>query len=305
MPANIAQILKQLIAVKNAYPANENASAGRYGYVLDDARRNLFELVEAILEADDEVLLAIKETIGHWARGDFLQLSGSITHASTIPTHQGEIGRILIRRSATEDYLPARGRRPAQEIERYRANTGAYPNNAYGATRHTTLGSPLAGFYDVSEEQLLFYAGEDAKIELINTSRQARTVTDAGITSGADILSFASANSSDIGAIAVVEGAGVDGVDFASEIRSVAAPNATLADAAGTTVSNAYALIARCQSPADYQSAVLVKAASKVVKEGDSPSLATYFTQQSDKMEMLIRQNKQILPDVVMEEKAA
>jgi hypothetical protein len=306
MAASITQIVKQVIAVKNSYAVNANASQGSYGFLIDDARRNLFEIVEAVSEADDEVVLAIKETFGHWARPDYMDVSASIAHGGEIPAHQGEIGKILIQRWASQPYLTPRGKRTATEIERIRNNTGTYPNNAYGSTTHTDADSPLAGLYNLSEEDLLFYTGLDAKVEIANTTRAQRTVTDAGITSTLKVLGSTTAAfvAADIGSIVVIKGAGVDGVDLASEIKTVAAPNATLIDAAGTTVSNAFALIARCQSPADYQSGVLAKALSKVIKEGDSAGLASYFQSQGDRVEPMIRANKRLMPDVAMAETA-
>jgi hypothetical protein len=307
MPASIVQIVKQLIAIKNAYAVNANASQGSYGFLLDDARRNLFEIVETVLEADDEVVLAIKETVGHWARADYMDLSASITHGGEIPAHQGEIGKVLIQRSTGQPYLAPRGRRTAAEIERIRANTGTYPNNAYGSTAHTAAGSPLSGLYDLSEEQLLFYTGLDAKVEIASSVRAQRSITDAGINSASKILNSSAAQFSapDRGSIVVISGAGVGGVDFASEIGNVTSLTASLLDAAGTTVTNAYALIARCLSPADYQPAVLAKAAAKLVKEGDSSGMAADFRGQAQIVEQMIRQNKRLMPDLVMGEKVA
>jgi hypothetical protein len=298
---NIVQAVKQVLSVKNA------GVAGQYGFVLSDSRRNLYEAVEAVLEADDEIVLAIKETFDHWARPDLLADSVEIPHGSRIPQHQGEIGKVLIQRSSSAAFLPARGRRQASEIERLRANTGTYPNDVYGKSVHTQAGSPLSGFYDLSEEQLLFYTGYSAKVEIANTSRLSRTTTDAGINATAKLLSSSAAvfASADIGSIALIGGAGVGGVDFASEIRAVAAPNATLADAASTTVSNATLLIARCQSPADYQSAVVGKAIAKMFKEGDDATLWTFHLRQAEAFDAMVRRNQRLLPDVVAMEKAA
>lgn len=307
MSASIVQIVRQIIAAKNANAAHASASAGLYGFVLNDSRRTLWETVEAVLEADDETVLDILETVGHWARADYLADSNPIIHGEEIPTHQGEIGKVLIQRANGEPFRASRGKRTAAEIERYRANTGTYPTNIYGASAHTDTGSPLSGFYDISEEDLLFYTGYSAKVEVANVSRSLKTLTDGAInvSVNAKSLTSTSIDSSDAGALAVVMGAGASGVDFASEVRAASVGVATLADAASTTVSNATLWIAKCQSPAVYQSLVRIRAQKKLHKEGDDPTLLAIWEKQAEVLEQRVRQNARRLPDVVAMEKAA
>jgi hypothetical protein len=307
MPASIVQAVKQLIAVKNAYAANASATAGQYSFLLNDSRRSLWEFVEAALEADEEIVTAIDETVGHWARPDYLAESDEIAHGSEIPTHVGEVGKVLIQRAAGEDFLPARGKRSAAEIERYRANTGTYPNDVYGKTVHTAAGSPLAGYYDISEEDVLFYTGLSAKVRLANYVRSLRVTLDAVTAGGTKGLEspLGGFSSADNGSLAVVAGAGVGGVDFASEILSGAGTSAILADVVPATVSAATLWVARLQSPAAYLPLVVRLALPKLYKEGDSEGLQSSHIAQAADVIPMVRRNARIVPDVVMGEKAA
>jgi hypothetical protein len=303
MPASIVSAVKQLVAARNANAANSAQTAGLYGFVLNDARRSLWEFAEAALEADGEIVTAILETVGHWARPDYLAESDPIAHGAEIPAHVGEIGRVLIQRSSGALYLPARGRRPGADIERYRANTGG----VYGATVHTDAGSPLAGYYDISEEDVLFYTGFSAKVRLATYSRAFRATLDGAITAPTKTLSspLGGFTSADNGSLAVIQGAGVSGVDFASEILNGSGTTATLADAAGTTVTAATLWVARLQSPAAYLAGIVRLALPKLYKEGDDAGLQSNHVAQAAEIIQMVRRNARVVPDVVMGEKAA
>jgi hypothetical protein len=307
MAASIVAAVRQLISLKNANAANAQATAGQYGFVLNDSRRSLWEFVEAALEADEEIVTAILETVGHWARADYLADSAAIAHGGKIPTHAGEIGKVLIQRAAGAAFLPARGRAPSSKIEAYRANTGAPPNDVYGSTVHTAAGSPLSGLYDISEEDLLFYTGVSAKVQLASFARAFRYTLDAAITAATKDLSSATGfSSADVGSIAIIAGAGGSGTDFASEIFSVpSGTGALLTDAAGSTVVAATMWVARLQSPGAYLPLVVRRALPTLYKEGDDAGLQAVHEKQAGEVIPMVKRNARIVPDVVAGEMAA
>lgn len=308
MVASIVQAVRQCIAAKNANAANASATAGLYGFALNDSRRSLWEVVEAVLEADEEIVTAILETVGHWARPDYLADSVTIAHGTEIPTHTGEIGKVLIQRSNGASWRAPRGRKPAAEIERIRDNTGVFPNNVYGATAHTDAGSPLSGLYDISEEDLLFYTGYSAKVQLASFARALKTITDASINTGVDpklLTSTSISGSSDAGSIVVVTGGGLAGVDFAAEIKAASVGTATLVEAASTTVTNVTTWIARCQSPASYLGGIVNLALPRLFKEGDDANLQAIAEKRADEVIPAVKRNARLMPDVVQGEMAA
>lgn len=155
--------------VDNAVTTVANALAA-FGGDVDDDRHTIQEMDEAMFESDQDFVAAIIETLGHWARADYLAISGSIASGAQLPSHIGSIAEILIQNSSLAAYLPGTIA-DLKAIQRWNANTGTAPNNVYGSTAPTAAGSPLAGYYNVDPDNYLWYTGSDAKARLYQYTR--------------------------------------------------------------------------------------------------------------------------------------
>jgi hypothetical protein len=148
-----------------------------FGGDVDDDRHSIVEIDENIYGADEEFVTAIVETLWHWARADYLVLSGSIAHGTQLPSHIGTVSEILISKASGEAYVtgikptPSDPMASLEMINRWRANSGVAPNNVYGSTSHTQSGSPLSGYYGIDADGYVFYTGADAKARLYQYTR--------------------------------------------------------------------------------------------------------------------------------------
>jgi hypothetical protein len=309
MPVDIKLVVSQMLAAKNALAKAADGSAlYGLGVGIDDERRSIEEAVESAHLGDEDVMLAIYETSRHWARNDYAVLSASITSGNPLPSHVGDIGRPQIQRWSGDAYQPGK-KATHDQIVRWRANTGTYPFDVCGALAHSAANSPLAGYFHLTEDERLYYTGLDAKVPLCSYTRIQRTVTDAAITSGTAALTspaLAQFTASDVGRLAVIQGAGANGVVFAAGIRTRnSATSATLDANAGATVSGARMTISALQSPAVYAAAVFARAMARFDKEGDSERTNESWFMQSERMLALVRNNERELPEVVQMPRAA
>jgi hypothetical protein len=131
----------------------------------DDDRHSLVEIDEAMFESDEEFVTAIIETPGHWARADFLVLSSIIPYGTQLPSHIGNVSRILIQNSSGDTFLPGEVA-DIKAIQRWNANTGTGNFTAYGLTSPTAANSPLAGYYAIDEDNYVYFTGYAAKARL-------------------------------------------------------------------------------------------------------------------------------------------
>lgn len=154
MPATLATVQKAVIHLLNA---NTTSS---YTISVTDDRYHSGLIDEAIFESDESVVLCIAETPGHWARASYLVVSSALTHGDEIPTHIGNIGQVLI------DGVPG-VHAPYEAIIRYRENA----ENSYGSVAHTV--APLAGYYAITEEDVIYFTGSSATVRLFNYTRTA------------------------------------------------------------------------------------------------------------------------------------
>lgn len=173
-----ADLITTIATVSSVTVANVNdtSSFARTGAICamggnyNDDRHAYPEIIEAIFEADEQLMTAIAETKDHWARADILTLSGSISNAAQVPSRTSVVGDVLVKNSSSDAYLPAT-LADLKAIQRYNANTGTAPLDVYGSTAPTAAGSPLAGYYCIDPDGILFYTGTDAKIRVFQYNR--------------------------------------------------------------------------------------------------------------------------------------
>ncbi len=161
MPATLATVQKSVIHLMNAN------TSGTYNTSITDDRFTAGLIDEAIFSADEQVVLAILETVGHFARPDYLAASSSLTHGAEIPAHVGSLGQVLI------DGVPG-VEAPAEAIVRYRENDSA----SYGT------GSGLTGMFHISEEDVIYFTGTAATVRIASYTRSA-ALQSPGIYTGA------------------------------------------------------------------------------------------------------------------------
>lgn len=192
--ASGADLYTTISAVTNTTTATTVANAGTtvanalcaFGGDTDDDRHSIQEIDECMFEADEQIVLAILESLNHWARADYLVLSASIVHAAQLPSHVGLPAEILISNASGEAYLPGTWA-DLKAIQRYRANSGTAPNNVYGSTASTAAASPLAGYYNLDPDNYLFYTGFDAKARLLQFTRSLTALQSPNVYQGTAI----------------------------------------------------------------------------------------------------------------------
>lgn len=176
MPATLATVQKQVISILNAN------TSGVYDTSISDDRMTAGFIDECIFQADEDVITAIAETPGHWARSDYLDWCTAITNSDDpieIPSHLGQLGRVVVRPySGTAIFLPST-KATLEEILRYKEND----SNSYGAIAHNASGSSISRFVHISEEDLLYFTGYQAKIRMIVYARTAALQSPAAYTS--------------------------------------------------------------------------------------------------------------------------
>lgn len=163
--ADLTITKRQVIQLLNADTSGVDVTSAT-----DDRFNAPLFIPESIFEADEDVFTACAESIGHWARADMLTLSSDLSNGDVIPTHIGDLGRVVIKRSSGETiYYPATTVASAEEITRYREND----SNSYGLLAHDASGSAIAGLFHITEEDLIFFTGYRAKVWLITYTRTA------------------------------------------------------------------------------------------------------------------------------------
>ncbi|SRR6266567_8629004 len=105
------------------------------------------QVKEAIFGADEQVYLAIAETLGHWARPDLMDWSALLDHLVELPMHIGATGDVQILPWVASSYVAGK---PAtvEEIEQWRSND----NNAFGSLAHNASGNSLGGYYCIRDD---------------------------------------------------------------------------------------------------------------------------------------------------------
>lgn len=137
-----------------------------------DARQNWNAniITEAVREAALMIAQAIVANPNHSHRNAFISgTPTALTHGGELPDMAGESDLIEIQPYSGASYFTGTPR-SAQQIDDYRTNY----NSAYGSIAHTTQGSPLAGFYNVTNGRIKF-TGFAAQIYIPVISRSTVT----------------------------------------------------------------------------------------------------------------------------------
>lgn len=260
-------LMGRAIAALNAAPA---ATWSLTVSTSDDQRRNNIEILRAIIAADARVCRARAATLGGTYRSLFLSdIPTPLDHGEALPDRIGPIEQVRIKLVSTDtDYEAGKFDKDLTlaDIERWRNNTGSL----YGAN-HNAANSVLSGFY-IEQGDQVFFTGYRLTTKIATFTRLLREATDGAMTNGSKTLTAtATFTTADVGAVAVVEGAGASGVPLVSPIDAyVGATSVTLRDAASATVSGKRVTIAKCQAPESDEDTVLGLALGSLVKEGDS-----------------------------------
>jgi hypothetical protein len=96
--ASITRLTTQAIRRLNAAPADPTYYGDTpSGNSLWEVKQ---EIVDALLAADQELLIAIVSTPGHFMRGDYLSLSGNLLHGARLPGSLGWWGDVELNTAA-------------------------------------------------------------------------------------------------------------------------------------------------------------------------------------------------------------
>jgi hypothetical protein len=127
-------------------------------------------ITEAVREAALMIGQAIVSNPSHVHRNLYISATPTaLTHGAELPDMAGESDLIEIQPYNGASYFTGTPR-SAQQIDDYRTNY----NSAYGAIAHTAQGSPLSGFYNVTNGRIKF-TGNAAQIYIPVISRTTVT----------------------------------------------------------------------------------------------------------------------------------
>lgn len=149
MAVDLTVCEKRVIQILNA-STRDGSGNPLYASAVDDQRRNLTNIQDAVKQSARLFGQAYCETDAHPSRASFIALT-TVTHGATLPEHYGSPGRPQIEPYAGAGYR-AGVWRPAAEIESFREN----PENIYDAIDHDQEGSTLGGFYDFVGDAIVF-----------------------------------------------------------------------------------------------------------------------------------------------------
>ena len=114
--------------------------------------RNASAISEYVREGALDIAMAICSNPRHPHRNAFISSTPTaLTHGGELPDMAGEGDLIEIQPYAAASYIIGTPR-SAQEIDDFRTNY----NSVYGSLSHTTQGSPLGGYYNISNGRIRF-----------------------------------------------------------------------------------------------------------------------------------------------------
>lgn len=156
------------ITVTPVVPTTTASQACSFGGQMNDDRRNLEEIVEAIYEADEQVIRVILATPHHFALADLQLLLASITTNTRLSTHVGKTFCVYIKIASGDTNYEVGIQTDPYTVQRYNTAVGT---GIYGASSPTTAGSIMGRYYAIDENNVLTYTGSDAKIYGLNYAR--------------------------------------------------------------------------------------------------------------------------------------
>jgi hypothetical protein len=153
MPADLTKVTARVLWIIGAQSASFNDVVSDDRFVQEEVKR-------AVVEAEEEVARIICE-ISHPQRVTFLT-SSSVAHSSVIPQHIGPIERVVITRWTGDSGVD--GEKTSRDnILRWRQNL----NNIFGTLAHNATNSPLAGYYNITDD-VLYFTGQSAVVHYCN-----------------------------------------------------------------------------------------------------------------------------------------
>lgn len=156
------------ITVTPVVPTTTASQACSFGGQMNDDRRNLYEIVEAVYQADERTIRVGLATPNWFALADLLAISSSITTNTQLPAHVGNVFQVYIKTASADTAYEVGIPTDPYTVHRYK-NTIA--TTIYGDVSDVTAGSLLAKYYCIDENNILTYTGFDAKIYDLNYSR--------------------------------------------------------------------------------------------------------------------------------------
>lgn len=139
------------------------AQSGAFNDTVSDDRYIQEEVKRAVVETETEVVRVVCEH-SHPGRVQFLQTSSSLANGSQLPQRLGPIEAVIITRWSGDSGVI--GEKTSRDnISRWRANY----NNIYGNLAHNAVNSPLAGYYNLTNDTLT-YTGLSAVVKYCNYS---------------------------------------------------------------------------------------------------------------------------------------
>lgn len=161
--ANVTTVTKQVLSTLNASSA--------WAATSDDDKFVTAEVTEAVLEADEQVYLAICETSGHWARVEIMAASTDLTvQGQEIPSHIGDIGEVTITHVSGDSSNKLANPMDRKEIEIYQRDTDSILNAAHAAS-----GTLVAGYYDPKAlmDGIAYFTGYAMQVRIATYTRTA------------------------------------------------------------------------------------------------------------------------------------
>jgi hypothetical protein len=131
-----------------------------YNNTVGDDRYDQEEFIRAAIEAESEIVRVLAEAY-HPAREPFLAWSAALAHGDVIPAHIGQVEGVQIEPYSAAGYIKVGIKTSRANIDLWRENH----NNIFDAVDHSTNGSNLAGYFNLTNQTILF-TGLNAQVKI-------------------------------------------------------------------------------------------------------------------------------------------
>jgi len=119
------------------------------------------EITRAIVESESEIVRDLAES-DNAMKNFMMAWSANLTHGQTLPEHLGTVEAVQIQKYAGGTFEP--GEKTTREnIRLWRANY----NNIFDPLSHTTLGTTLCGYFNLTNQTIEF-TGTAAQVRICN-----------------------------------------------------------------------------------------------------------------------------------------
>jgi hypothetical protein len=155
----------------------------------DQERFSPTDITTAVKVIDLEIRTTIVETVGHWARGEYLGASADLSDGAEMPFHIGRLGAVDVKLTSGTYVLGIECR----NVDVYR-KLKANPDGMYG---------------DATENEGRYYLSEEHRVFIIGSKARVWTVAEAAI--GGTLLSPINYTATVVrGACSILDKDGVD-----------------------------------------------------------------------------------------------